>query len=253
MPDHRSSGRIVPHLQVGARLAVAVCGAVLTIACGSDPVSPPTAPTPTLAQSIASGGPTVLTGMYIVSGVVSEGNRPIVGANVSAWVDQGRSGYSYMWAHGALFTDTAGHYALAGLPDGVRVWVQTWKDGYVQQCAAPQVTVRADTIVNVQLVSKANVSASTADRQVLPARSVSGVIVEIKEGRKQPVAGAFVDFEPLEDFPAAVTYADAAGRFLLCGLPQDEEAKLAASTRINRVVYVPVPPGQTEGIEITLP
>jgi hypothetical protein len=244
---------IAPHMQVVARFAVAACGAALTIACGSGPLSPPTAPTQTLAQSISSGGPMVLTGPYIVSGVVSEGNRPIGGANVSAWVDQGRSGYSYMWAHGALFSDAAGRYALTGLPAGVRVWLQTWKDGYVQQCAAPQVTVSADTVVDVQLVSKANLSASSASAAVAGLRSVSGVIVEIKDGSKQPVAGASVDFEPLEDFPAAITNSDAAGRFLLCGLPQDEPVFLGASSGINRVAYLSVPPGQTAGIEITLP
>ena len=133
------------------------------------------------------------------------------------------------------------------------MWLQTWKDGYVHQCAAPQITVRADTIVDVQLVSKANLSASTVPATVAGLRSVSGVIVEINEGRKQPVAGAFVDFEPLEDFPAAITYSDAAGRFLLCGLPQDERVFLGASSGVNRVAYLWVPPGQTGGIEITLP
>jgi hypothetical protein len=195
----------------------------------------------------------VLTGPNVVSGVVSEGNRPIAGANISAWVDQGSSGYSYMWAHGAVFSDAAGRYALVGLPAGARVWLQTWKDGFVQQCAAPQITVRADAIVDLQLVSKANLSTSTAQAPVASLRSVSGVIVESREGRKQAVPGALVDFEPFEDFPAAITVSDTAGQFLLCGLPQDEPVFLGASSGPNHVAYVWVTPRQTTGVEITLP
>jgi len=39
----------------------------------------------------------------------------------------------------------------------------------------------------------------------------------------QPVAGAWVDFEPDggSDWPAAVTLTDAIGRFSLCSLPHD--------------------------------
>jgi hypothetical protein len=240
-------------VRVVARIAVGMCGALVATACGSGPVAPPTAPTQTLAQSISSGGPPVLTGPNIVSGVVSEGNRPIAGANISAWVDQGSSGYSYMWAHGAVFSDAAGRYALVGLPAGVRVWLQTWKDGFVQQCAAPQITVRADAIVDLQLVSKANLSTSTAQAPVASLRSVSGVIVESREGRKQAVPGALVDFEPFEDFPAAITVSDTAGQFLLCGLPQDEPVFLGASSGPNHVAYVWVTPRQTTGVEITLP
>jgi hypothetical protein len=240
-------------MQVIARIFVGMCGALLATGCGSGPVAPSTSPTQTLAQSVSSGGPLVLTGPHTVSGVVSEGNRPIAGANISAWVDQGSSGYSYMWAHDAIVSDAAGRYALAGLPAGVRVWLQAWKDGFVQQCAAPQLIVRADAILDLQLVSKANLSASTALAPVAGLRSVSGLIVELKEGSKQPVPGAFVDFEPLEDFPAAITVSDAAGRFLLCGLPQDEPVLLGASSGPNHVAYARVTPGQTTGVEITLP
>src|ERR1700674_5433493 len=61
----------------------------------------------------------------------------------------------------------------------------------------------------VQLVSKANLSASTVQTPTAGFRSVSGVIFEITGAGKQPVAGAFVDFEPIGDFPAAITFRDA--------------------------------------------
>ena len=44
-------------------------------------------------------------------------------------------------SHAPIFTDAAGRFQLTGLPAQVKVWLQTWKDGYVQQCAAPQVTL----------------------------------------------------------------------------------------------------------------
>ena len=102
--------------------------------------------------------------------------------------------------------------------------------------------------MDLALVSKANLTASTT--QSAPGfRSVSGTIVEMTS--KQPIPGAFVDWEPLEDFPAAVTISDGAGRFALCGLPQDETVKLGTSSG-TRVAYANIPPGQTAGVEITL-
>ena len=127
-----------------------------------------------------------------------------------------------------------------------------YKDGYVQQCAAAPVTVQADMATDLALVLKANLTVSTT--QSAPGfRSVSGTIVEMTSAGKQPVAGAFVDWEPLEDFPAAATYSDGAGRFALCGLPQDETVRLGASVIFGRVGYANTPPGQTAGVEITLP
>jgi hypothetical protein len=175
-----------------------------------------------------------------------------MGANVNAFIITGTFGYSYMWAYGAVLTDVAGHFRLTNVPADARVWFQTWKDGYVQQCAAPQVTVHGDTAMDLALVSKANLNASPSQRPVAGFRSVSGVIVETTPTAKQPVAGVFVDFEPLEDFPAAITYSDSGGRFLLCGLPQNDTVLLGAGQG-GRVAYANIPPDQSTDIEITLP
>ena len=67
----------------------------------------------------------------------------------------------------------------------------------------------------------------------------------------RPVAGAGVDFEPVEDVLAALTYTDSDGRFALCGLPENEKATLGVGSN-GRVAYADVPPGQTD-ITITLP
>src|SRR5882672_4900810 len=119
---------------------------------------------------------------------------------------------------------------LSGLPAGAHLWFHVWKDGYVQQCAARSVTIQGDMTMDLTLVSKVNLTASTTQSAPAGLRWVSGTIVEMTPTGKQPVAGVFVDFEPLEDFPAAVTYSDAAGRFALCGLAQDETVKLGTSS-----------------------
>jgi hypothetical protein len=184
---------------------------------------------------------------------VTDGDHPVVGANVNAFIITNGFGYSYMWAHGAILSDVTGNFRMTGVPAEAGVWLQAFKDGYVQPCAAPYVMVHGDTTIHLGLVSKTNVSASRIQPAVAGLRSVSGVIVENTPTGKQPVAGAFVDFEPLEDFPAAVTNSDAAGRFLLCGLPQSDTVRLGASAGTGRVAYVNVPADQTTDVEITLP
>jgi hypothetical protein len=158
-----------------------------------------------------------------------------------------------MSMHGRLLTDAEGHYQLASLPAQVKVWLQTWKDGYVQQCAAPQVTLLDDSRVDIQLVSKASLSASLVPTPAAGFRAISGTIFANTEAGKQPVAGAFVDFEPVMDFPAAITFSDAAGRYLLCGVPEGRTVAIVASSGIHRVAFVTVPAGQSAGIDITLP
>src|SRR4030095_11952921 len=235
---------VVRQLRLGCVLV-----ALMAIGCQSS-ASTPTAPTP----PITYGGPPVPPGPFTIYGGVTDGGPPVGGANVNAFIITNGFGYSYMWAHGAILTDVTGHFRMTGVPTEAGVWLQAFKDGYLQQCAAPYVIVHGDTTtIDLGLVSKANVSASTIQPAVAGLRSVLGVIVENTPTGKQPVAGAFVDFEPLEDFPAAVTNSDADGRFLLCGLPQSDMVRLGASAGTSRVAYVDVPPDQTTDVEITLP
>jgi hypothetical protein len=173
---------------------------------------------------------------------------------VNAWVEQANWGYSYWWANGPRSSDATGRYELLNLPDGSRVTLQIWKDGYVQQCAVPGFVASAASTIDLRLVPKALLS---ADRSSVPApapgfRHVTGVVYENSAEGRRPLAGAFVDFEPMEDFPAAITYTDAQGRFLLCALPDGISAHLGASLNTDRVAYVTVPSGQTS-IDIELP
>jgi hypothetical protein len=232
---------------VTTQLALGVSLALLLAACGNG-ASLPGAPT---AAPGVMGGPAPV-GPYVVTGAVTDANGPIAGANVNAWVSTPGISYSYMYAHGPLLTDGAGRYRMTDLPDGAHLWFQVYKADYVQQCAAPLATIQGDLTMDLALVATASLTASATQAAPTGLRWVSGTIVEVTPAGKQPVAGAFVDFEPLEDLNVANTRSDAAGRFALCGLPQNDSITLGASLG-SRVAYTSVPPGQTTGIEITLP
>jgi hypothetical protein len=170
---------------------------------------------------------------------------------VNAWVTEDAGfGYSWWWAHGPLHADTAGRYSISGLPSGVHVWLQAFQDGYDQQCAVSVPQVRGDTTLDIALVSRAVAATTALSSSGL--RSVSGSIVLATSGGQQSAPGAFVDFEPIPDFPAATTHADGTGRFSLCGLPVNDTIWLGASSG-SHVGYAPVPPGQSDGVKIVLP
>jgi hypothetical protein len=181
----------------------------------------------------------------MLSGVVAEGRQPIPGASV----DNG-SGVGYVGAtsdaHGAFRLPVNGSVDAA---EGIADWVRAIKDGYAQPCAAP---IEGNTI-NLQMVSLSALSGAP-----LPSpdglRTVSGIIVRMTGvGVPQPVANAGVDFEPRwDDWEAAYTYSDAAGRFSLCGLPMDTVRIGAYSRPGANPAYVTVSPGQNN-IEVTLP
>jgi hypothetical protein len=226
--------------------------------CGGSTVTSPTAPVSIPPPTGLPFPPGTTSGPNSVAGVITEmtrqGPRPVSGVSVSAWVDLGRLGYSYMWANGARASDAAGRYELGNLPDGANVTVQIWKTDYLQQCAAPTFTVSGRSTLDLRVVLTASVS---ADPATVPApaqgfRNVSGVVYETTAEGKRPAPGAAVDFEPFEDFPAAVTYSDAQGRYLLCGLPDGAAATLASSITTARVAYVNVPPHQTT-MDIEIP
>ena len=237
------------------QLAAVASLATLLAGCGNGRASLPSAPSAPSAPTATApvpGGPTFPVGPYMVSGAVTDALGPIAGANVNAYVITPSTGYSYMYVHGALRSDGAGQYQMKGLPAGAQVWFQVYKDGYVQQCAAPSAMIQGDVTRDLGLVAKGNVTASATQAAAPGLRWISGRIVEMTSAGKQPVAGVFVDFEPLDDFPAAITYSDTDGRFALCGLPLNDSVTLGVALG-GRGAYATVPAGQTTGIEITLP
>ncbi len=120
----------------------------------------------------------------------------------------------------------------------------------MQQCAAPLMSMQRDVSLDAQLVARAAVSSSsTSVPTAAPGfRHVSGVVSDA-DG---PIADAFVDYEPIMDFPAAFTWTDSAGRFLLCGLPDGQSVTLGAG-KSGRVGWATVPAGQSSGVDILLP
>src|SRR5438034_1282311 len=54
----------------------------------------------------------------------------------------------------SVLSDADGNYRVSGLPDwGVAAWVSADKTGYVEPCAAPTITLRGDTTLDLELVS----------------------------------------------------------------------------------------------------
>ena len=109
---------------------------------GPDATPPNNAPTPPRGGRTISG--------VITERTASGAQRPLA-AQVNAWVDTGRFGYSYMWANGPRTSGADGRYELTELPDSARVIVEVYKEGYFQQCAAPPVQMTADAAVDVEL------------------------------------------------------------------------------------------------------
>ena len=242
------------------RIAALLLLAVGCSACDRDQPATPTAATPPPTTTTAppvGAMPPLPRGAYALRGTVTERaaqiERPIANANVNVWVQTTNIGYSYWYASGPQMTDADGRYELVNLPADATIYFDAWKDGYVQQCATPPLAVGSDLSLNAQLVSQANVSASPGS--VPPSapgyRLVSGVVYELADSR-HAVSNAFVDYEPIEDFPAAVTRTDAQGRFLLCGIPQDRQATIGAALGSGRVAYYTVPPGGDATIDIEI-
>jgi hypothetical protein len=231
--------------------------AFLSVSCGSEgPAQTATGPAPTGGSPVPGGGNSV-------SGVVveytSSGVRPLPGAFVNTWIDLGSSGYSYWYKHGQVVADAAGRYQLSDLPSS-SVWLQAWigtRGDYVQQCAAPMVRVSGAVTADIQLVSKANLFAlsSSPPTPAPGTRFVSGMVFKDGVSGREPVVGAFVAFEPYESIEtiAADTVTDAAGRYLLCGLPEERPVSIGACVQpCDGLTRVSVPPGQSTGADIQL-
>ena len=111
-----------------------------------------------------------------------------------------------------------------------------------------------DVHLDVQLASKAMLSVLPDSIPPPPPgfRSISGRVLAQGSAGIQPAAETAVDFEPVMDFQAAMTVSDAAGRYLLCGVPDGKPVELCAGSG-GRNACVTVPAGQSTGIDIVLP
>jgi hypothetical protein len=247
-------------MRIAVLLVILVAGVAACSEGGG--VTPfPTSPSPPLVPRPGPPGstfPPIPPGIYSLSGVITEsvpqGSRPLSGVSVNAWVQTATIGYSYMFAYGPRVTDAQGRYELAGIPAGARVRLQVSGQGYVQQCATPEVHVNLSIRLDATLVPRASVSSSPASmpRSSPGFRQISGVVYEVTAQGRRPVPDSFVDYEPISDVPAAITFTDAQGRFLLCGIPEAGNSLIGASIGVGRFAYVTVPPGPDASIDIEI-
>jgi hypothetical protein len=244
-----------------AALFVILAAGMAACSEGGDVTPFPTSPSPPLVPRPGPPGsalPPIPPGIYSINGVITEsvpqGSRPLSGVSVNAWVQTATIGYSYMFAYGPRVTDAQGRYELAGIPPGARVRLQVSGPGYLQQCATPEVHVNLSLRLDTQLVPRASVSSSptSVPRSSPGFRQLSGVVYEVTAQGRRPVPDSFVDYEPINDFPAAITFTDAQGRFLLCGIPEVGNSWIAAAIGVGRFAYVMVPPGPDASVDIEI-
>jgi len=253
MPIRTGSAQCATRLRQSPKLeqlVIPVCLALLVTACGrNEPVVPaspvgPTAPT----------APTVPT--LTLVGAVSEGGQPIDNAAVQVYGSQSCSSgcSSRQFNGGSGMTDAAGRYSIVvRRPEeaAATVWAVARKNGYVQQCVA-SATMQADASLDVRLTSLANLSA-TRPQSGPGSRTISGAVFEATATSRAPIEGASVGWEGLLDTVLAETRSDAAGHYLLCGLPLEQFPGLFALKQgYSGVSYVTVGPGSNANVDIEI-
>lgn len=184
------------------------------------------------STTIVPTGPTVPEAPVVptvtLSGTVIErfSGQPIQGALVGLSPRTYPANRNWNWHAHLSTSDAAGHYRITGIDaDFGSFWLYatTQRDlgQYTQQCAII-VTLDADASQDVTLTSRENLVAGNS--RLPPRRSgtrtVSGVVFEVTETGRQPVAGASVGWEGDMDLVVAHTLTDTSGRYLLCGLPE---------------------------------
>lgn len=234
------------------RVLRASCLTLIVAACGQSDSTPPVSP----AAPTPVPPPIPTVGTLTLSGVVAENGIPVGNARVGVDGTQlCSSGCTFrQFPAGSSLTDASGRYQITFRPPedtSVTVWATASKDGYVQQCVA-KTTMRTDTSLDVPLTSLANLSVSRP-RSPTGSRSVSGVVFEITPAGRQPVVDAWVGWDALVDWVVAETRSDAAGRYMLCGLPMEPTSGLfALKVGYSNVSYASVPAGGDTVVDIQI-
>lgn len=224
------------------------------MAAGCHDPTNPVAPSPPAAP-MAAATPDVPT--LILSGLVSEDGQPIENAHVQVHATQPCSGGCSFRQFNAGYgmTDASGRYRILVMrPEETTatVWVLARKDGYAQQCVATT-TMQTDATLDVRVTSIGNLH-TTRPLSSPGTRTISGSVFEVTSAGKHPVEGARVGWDAFMDSIVVETMSDAAGRYLLCGLPMERiDGLFAIKVGYSGISYASAAAG-TDGvvdIEIT--
>jgi hypothetical protein len=225
--------------------ATVLCLALLFSACSRDQSVAPAAPTVPKAPT----GPT-----FALSGVIADSvsGRPISGVQLAVWPEPAPL-IAPGWSPGSGLSDGTGHYKIANWPDWTGIaWVQASKEGYTQQCVA-RATIQGDTSLDIALTPLGNLDVESSPTPIATtgSRTVSGIVYELTPEGRRPVENAWVGWEHFLDFVVASTRSDSAGRYLLCGLPQERfDGLFATKQGYNNVSYVSVDRGTDTVVDI---
>jgi hypothetical protein len=171
------------------------------------------------------------------------GGQPLAG--VAVGVDPDRipdGGWNFGVGNGT--TDAQGRFQRTVPANIGTIFVSTKKAGYAHPCLVT-VSVQGDTSVDIQLTQLSNLALFNAHPQTPPGtRSVSGVVFEQTAGGAVPIAGAWVGFEYLDSNLEADTFTEAAGGYVLCGLPVGTSRNLGTIKDGYHVTDIPIGPGQ---------
>jgi hypothetical protein len=153
------------------------------------------------------------------------------------------------WGRGAdASTDDRGRFSIY-VPDSI-VHIHAEKTGFVQPCAVRH-EVRGPIDTQVELVSSTTLASFNPPRpQFATGPSLTGVIHEVANGARSPVAGAEVRVEVYDDLPIATTQSDLGGGYFVCNLPHP--VMIYVSKPGYALASVVVDPAQTVARDIEL-
>ena len=173
-----------------------------------------------VASDLRRGGyPGPTSGPYMIVGQVFDAySGGIPNASMNLWVQQGRGGYSYVWANGHFGTNSKGEFIAPNIPEAqLSFWAV--KSGFVQPCAVNAV-VPPSGVVQIELVAESTIAVLDPPRPLTVRGTVlTGTVFETVNGVRQPVAGAGVEVDTDFDVVVATTKTDLQGRFFLCNVP----------------------------------
>jgi hypothetical protein len=193
---------------------VCVLGLMLG-ACGPNPIpsQPSVFPPPPPPPDPASSPPFTLSGTVFEH--TPSGVRPQAGVPVRV----------RLWGTPMLLdgtSDSAGRYAIPGVPAGAVTIAPPSESGYRAPCPSGTDVLKSNASFDVHVVSTTLLSTSGAPPSMpLSFLSIGGTVFERVPDGTRPVAGATVDLagDDTDRFVFSTTLTDARGGYLICTAP----------------------------------